>query len=275
MWPESPDSKNKRILKDRELELMTNSDFFSDLVSKGARMFRDYDESHSPANSEQRVMDSLLRHLEHGKHIALQLQREVVDEEKSLGETAAGIAAAEHLHQTHLEHKNQLRILDAEIERTSLSSEQEYSLQLQELKAEVDREIEEMKRGRQALVKTMIDLHETETKALKQRISNLESQYEAEVQNKEMILQDVQESCAALQKEIARLANSPKQQKIVTRQTKAHQKALSKAQEDAEKIRRDREKVQGYTKEIVGGVMNGIAAGAVASIIGGLLCIVM
>ncbi|KAF5639626.1 GTP binding domain protein [Fusarium sp. NRRL 52700] len=275
MWPRPPTSKNKTILEDRELELLTNSDFFSDLVSKGARLFRDYDENHSPANSEQRIIDTLLRQLDHGKHTVLQLQREVVDKEKSLGETAAGIAAAEHLHQTRLEHENQLRILDAEIERTSSISEHEYSLQLQELKAEVDREIEETKCSGQALVKTMMDLHETETKALKQRIYNLQSQYEAEVQNKEMILQDVQESCAALQKEIVRLANSPQKQQIVARQTKSHQKALSKAQKDAEKIRRDRQKVQGYTKEIVGGVMNGIAAGAVASVMGGLMCIVM
>ncbi|KAF5691947.1 GTP binding domain-containing protein [Fusarium denticulatum] len=188
MWPESPDSKNKAILEDREHELLKNSDFFSDLVSKGARMFRDYDESQNPANSEHRIIDTLLRQLEHGKHTVLQLQREVVDEEKSLGETAAGIAAAEHLDQTRLEHENQLRILDAEMERTSSSPEQEYSLQLQELKGE---------------------------------------------------------------------------------------KALSKAQMDAEKVRRDRQKVQGYTKEIVGGVMNGIAASAVAGVMGGLMCTVM
>ncbi|KAF5713098.1 GTP binding domain-containing protein [Fusarium mundagurra] len=275
MWPESPDSTNKKILEDRELELLVNSDFFSDLVSKGARMFRDYDENHSPTDSVQRIMDSLLRRLDHGKPSVLQLQREVVDEEKSLGETAAGIAAAEHLYQTCREHENQLRILDAELERTSSGSEQEYSHQLRELKAEVDREIEEAKRGRQTLVKTMIDLHETETKELKQRISSLQRQYEVEVQKKEMILQDVQESCAALQKEIARLANSPQQQQIVARQTKSHQKALSKAQKDAEKIRRDRQKVQGYTKEIVGGVMNGIAASAVAGVMGGIMCTVM
>ncbi|KAF5539156.1 hypothetical protein FPHYL_12326 [Fusarium phyllophilum] len=259
MWPESPDSTSKRILEDRELELLTKSDFFSDLVSKGATAFRNYDKNYSPADSVQRIMDSL---------------REVVDEEKSLRKTAAGIAAAEHLHQTCREHEKQLRILDAELERTSSTSEQEYSLQLRELKAEADREIEETNRGRQALVKTMIDLHETETKALKQRISSLQSQHDTEVQNKELILQDVQESCAALRKEIARLANSPKQQ-IVARQTKSHKKALLKAQKDAEKIRRDRQKVQGYTKEIIGGVMNGIAASAVAGVMGGLMCTVM
>ncbi|KAF5569265.1 GTP binding domain-containing protein [Fusarium pseudoanthophilum] len=256
MWPKSQDSINKRILEDRELELLTNPDFFNDLVSKGARMFRDYDENYSPADSLQRIMDSLLRQLDHGKPSVLQLQREVVDEEKSLGETAAGIAAAEHLHQTCREHEKQLRILDVELDRISSTSEHEYSLQLRELKAEVDREIEEAKRGGQALVKTMIDLYESETKALKERISSLQSQYDAE-------------------KEIARLANSPQQQQIVARQTKSHQKALSKAEKDAEKIRRDRQKVQAYTKEIVGGVMNGIAASAVAGVMGSLMCTVM
>ncbi|KAF5983810.1 hypothetical protein FCOIX_3026 [Fusarium coicis] len=232
MWPKSQDYTNKSILEDRELELLTNSEFFSDLVSKGARVFRDYDENYSPADSLQRIMDSLLRQLDHGKPSVLQLQREVVDEDKSLGETAAGIAAAEHLYQTCRQHEKQLKILDVELDRTSSTSEHEYSLQLRELKAEVDRAIEETKRGSQALIKTMIDLHESETQALKERVSSLQSQYDAE-------------------------------------------KALSKAEKDAEKIRRDRQKVQAYTKEIVGGVMNGIAASAVAGVIGGLMCTVI
>ncbi|TXC03314.1 hypothetical protein FocTR4_00000080 [Fusarium oxysporum f. sp. cubense] len=70
------------------------------------------------------------------------------------------------------------------------------------------------------MVKTMVDLHQTETRALKQRILNLRSQFEAEVQNKEMMLQDVQESCDALQKEVARLTNHPQQQQLVARRTK-------------------------------------------------------
>ncbi|KAG5822296.1 hypothetical protein H9Q74_007607 [Fusarium xylarioides] len=44
---------------------------------------------------------------------------------------------------------------------------------------------------------------------------------------------------------------------------------------DVEQSRRDRKKAQGYTKEIVGGVMNGIAASAVAGVMGGLMCTVM
>ncbi|KAJ0141730.1 Uncharacterized protein HZ326_15427 [Fusarium oxysporum f. sp. albedinis] len=48
-------------------------------------------------------------------------------------------------------------------------------------------------------------------------------------QNKEMMLQDVQESRDALQKEVARLTNHPGPQKLVARRTKTHQKALLKA----------------------------------------------
>ncbi|KAM0080899.1 hypothetical protein ACKRZS_006936 [Fusarium odoratissimum] len=150
----------------------------------------------------------------------IQLQREVVDEKKNLGETAAGIAAAEYLYKARLEHNNQLKRLNTELERTSLGSDKEYSLQQQELKAEVDKEIQQTEQGRRAMVKTMVDLHQTETRALKQRILNLRSQFEAEVQNKEMMLQDVQESCDALQKEVARLTNHPQQQQLVARRTK-------------------------------------------------------
>ncbi|KAF4337930.1 GTP binding domain protein [Fusarium beomiforme] len=268
-------STEKSILEKRELELVTNQNFFSDLVSRGARMFRHYEEGYSHTDSGRRIVDELVRQLQSHTPDILQLQREVVDEKKSLGETAAGIAAAEYLHKTSLEHQNQLKSLNTELKRTSKSLDDEYSLQLRELKAEVDKDIRETERGRQALAKTMIDLHQAETRALKQRIINLESQFKAEVQNKEIMLQDVQESCDALQKEMARLAKQPQQQQLVARRTKNHQKALVKAQKDVEKCRKNHQKVQAYTREIVGGVMNGIAAGAVAGVMGSIMCTVM
>lgn len=54
-----------------------------------------------------------------------------------------------------------------------------------------------------------------------------------------MMSQDVQESCDALQKEVARLTNHPGPQQLVARHTKTHQKALLKAYKDAEKSRRE------------------------------------
>ncbi|ESU09766.1 hypothetical protein FGSG_03450 [Fusarium graminearum PH-1] len=264
MWPESSSSIEKTILEERELELLTKYEFFGDLVNRGAATFRHYDRGYSKVGSARRIVDSLARKLNGHSPGVLQLQREVVDEKKNLGETTAGIAAAEYLYKARLEHDNHLKQLNTELERTSTGSDEEYYLQLLELKAEVDKEIQQTEQGRQALVKTMVDLHQTETKSLKQRISNLQSQFEAEVQNNEMMLRDVQESYDALQKEVARLTNHPQQQQLVARRTKPHQKALRKAQKDAEKSRRDHQRVQEYTKEIVGGVMNGIAASAVA-----------
>ncbi|CAF3506414.1 unnamed protein product [Fusarium graminearum] len=275
MWPESSSSIEKTILEERELELLTKYEFFGDLVNRGAATFRHYDRGYSKVGSARRIVDSLARKLNGHSPGVLQLQREVVDEKKNLGETTAGIAAAEYLYKARLEHDNHLKQLNTELERTSTGSDEEYYLQLLELKAEVDKEIQQTEQGRQALVKTMVDLHQTETKSLKQRISNLQSQFEAEVQNNEMMLRDVQESYDALQKEVARLTNHPQQQQLVARRTKPHQKALRKAQKDAEKSRRDHQRVQEYTKEIVGGVMNGIAASAVAGVMGGLMCTVM
>ncbi|RGP70215.1 GTP binding domain [Fusarium sporotrichioides] len=268
MWPESPSSIENTILEERELELLTNHEFFGDLVTKGATMFRHYERGYSKAGSGRRIVDSLARKLEGQSPGVLQLQREVVDEKMNLGETTAGIAAAEYLYKARLEHGNHLKRLNTELERTSVGSDREYCLQLRELKAEVDKEIQQTEQGRQALVKTMVDLHQTETKSLKQRIFNLQSRFEAEVQNKEIMLRDVQESCDALQNEVARLTNHPQQQQLVTRRTKTHQKALLKARKDAEKSRRDRQRVQEYTKEIIGGVMNGMAASAVAGVSG-------
>ncbi|KAF4415300.1 GTP binding domain [Fusarium acutatum] len=275
MWPESPDPIMKNILEEREHELLTNQDFFGDLVAKGATTFRHYEIGYSRAGSGRRVVDTLAQNLEGRSPRVLQLQLEIVDEKKNLGETAAGIAAAEHLCKARLEHDNQLIQLNAELQRTPSDLDKEYFLQLQELKAEVDREIQQTEQGRQALVKTMLDLHQTERMALEQRIIILQSQFEAEVQSKEMMLQDVQESCDALQKEVARLRNNPQQQQLVARRTETHRKALLKAQKAAENSYRDNKRVQGYTKEIVGGVMNGIAASAVAGVMGGLMCTVM
>ncbi|KAM0235915.1 hypothetical protein ACHAP5_009561, partial [Fusarium lateritium] len=271
MWPESLSSIENTILEERELKLLTNNQFFGDLVTKGATMFRHYERGYSKVGSGRRIVDSLARSLEGQSPGVLQLQREVVDEKKNLGETTAGKVVAEYLYKASQEHDNHLKRLNAALERTSTGLDTEYCLQLQELKAVVNKEIQQAEQGRQALVKTMVDLHQTETESLKQRIVNLRNQLEVEAQNKEMMLQDVQESCDALQKEVARLTNHPQQQQLVARRTKAHEKAFLKARKDAEKGRRDHQRVQEYTKEIVGGVMNGMAAGTVAGVMGALM----
>lgn len=59
LWPESTNSTENNILEGRELELLTNQDFFGDLVTKGATMFRHYERGYSKAGLGRRIVGSL------------------------------------------------------------------------------------------------------------------------------------------------------------------------------------------------------------------------
>ncbi|KAJ4269844.1 hypothetical protein NW762_001513 [Fusarium torreyae] len=266
MWPQSPDSAEKASLSDREAELMTTQDFFGNLISQGARLFRHYEEGHrnvaSQAASAQRIVRYLNRQLDSHVPSVLQLQREIVDEKKTLGQTVAGIAAANYLHQARQEHQQRLKDLRAEMTNALVESDKEYAFQLRELKIELKNKLHKTEIDSQALTKTMAHFHEAETEALQQRIVHLSQKFEAEVKTKEQELQELRYSYNKLQQEVARLSQQPQQQQTVTRRTIRHGQAIKSALRKAHKAREEQRKFQTYAGDVVNGLTNGLTAGA-------------
>jgi hypothetical protein len=94
MWPTAPDHAEKAVLERRNAELLADGRFFGDLFAQGATMFRHTENGRRSASEEaasaRLIVDHLVRQSSmHRPADVLRLQREIVDEGKMLGETAA------------------------------------------------------------------------------------------------------------------------------------------------------------------------------------------
>lgn len=266
MWPEEPSPAEKKDFDNRENELLTQQRFFGDLIAEGASLFRHYEYGHRDLHiqriSAQSIMTYILDRTDGNKMDALQLQREIFDEKKSLAQTTAGVLTADYLRQARQTHETRLSELVSE--RTDASADKTYKQQLSKLEAEVNMDIQGVEKDCQALTRTIADLHQAEAEALKEEIARLNSRFQNEVKAKERVLQEAQTLYLAHQQEVALISQEPLNQKTMARRTTKQYQNLSKAKKDAEKARRGRKRVQEYTREVMGGVMNGLAAGAIA-----------
>lgn len=77
MWGEV----NPQLGEERERELSTKDDFFKPALDKGAQMMRHYN---TPESAQK-----IVRHLLKNNPMALQIQREIVDEHRDVSQTAA------------------------------------------------------------------------------------------------------------------------------------------------------------------------------------------
>ncbi|WZH40986.1 P-loop containing nucleoside triphosphate hydrolase protein [Fusarium acuminatum] len=272
MWPEEPSPAGKQDLDDRENELLTQQRFFGDLIAEGASLFRHYEHGHRDLHiqriSAQSIMTYILRKTDDHTMDVLQLQRELVDEKKTLAQTTAGVLTADYLRKARQTHETRLSELESERTGALGSGDTIYKQQLMNLEAEVNMDIQRVERDCQALTRTIAGLHQAETEALKEEIARINRRFRNEVRAKERVLQEAQILYLAHQQEVALIPREPRNQHTITRCTTKQYQNLRKARKDAEKARRGRNRVQEYTREVMGGVMNGLAAGAIAGAMG-------
>lgn len=268
MWPEHPDLARKRTLEDREKELASEKVCFGELIAQGAAMFRHYENGHRDSRlqtiSAQRIISHLLSSQGHNTSHVLQLQREIVDERKALGQTAAGLAIAEKLQKALHESKQVMKTFESETITPLSRKDKQYALQLQALESDTIKSIEKAEQEQQKLTRTIEDFHEAEKQAIEQRISDLNQQFQTQLEAKEKEFQELQALYNQQVKQAMRHSKQMKGKKGERGKAIVSNKSLRKAKDNVDKTRRDRERLREYTTQAVGGVMNGIAAGAVA-----------
>ncbi|KAF5677559.1 GTP binding domain-containing protein [Fusarium heterosporum] len=271
MWPENPDSAEKRVLVEREIELLTKQSFFGDLAARGAQPFKYYEHGHHDLHSQtasaRRIVHHLLDKFDGYTPGVLQLQREIVDEKRSLGQTTAGIVAARYLRKARQTHQTRLNEIQGDINEVSLSQDTQLELQLKELEEETKMNLQKVEKDYLKLTKTITEMHQAERKALERQVAIINLQFQNEVKVRVKALQEAQKSYLALQQEICLSSQQPQSQHMIARRVSSQHKNLKRARKGVDKAREDRKKIQEYTREIMGGVMNGLAAGAIAGAI--------
>lgn len=101
------------------------------------------------------------------------MQREIVDQGKTLGETAAGIAAANELYKERKAHEQYLEDLRADMSRHLDESNAAYAAQLRELEADAEKKLKKADDDRHMLKQRMEDWHENELNALEGKMEEI------------------------------------------------------------------------------------------------------
>ncbi|KAI8719933.1 hypothetical protein NCS52_00775600 [Fusarium sp. LHS14.1] len=311
MWPEETSYVEAKSLEDRENDMMTNDRYFGDLVAEGATVFRhgqtDCRDPSKRLASAQDVTNHLVARLERRAPEVLRLQREMVDEKKSLGETAAGNAVAEDLEKARTACKKELIGLEASIKSRLAAVNTAYASQLQEQKSDIEKRFKVVDHSRRVLKKSMRDLHKQEERAVRQRVENADRSFRAQITEKEKKIKNMEKSLFEQREETCKDEaqgyqetrrqgqgqKQPERQRQYQTGTRgqqllnSHRSVRSKTGEgedrgsmlsdmkEIEELKRGLlksqgayEKFHGQTGNLWNGTMNGVAAGVASGVIG-------
>ncbi|KAJ6032523.1 hypothetical protein N7540_003255 [Penicillium herquei] len=149
MWPNSADSLERAAAERREEEIIKDESFFGSLVKQGAIEFR-YNQNgqrdvDNEKNSAQKVVTYLLDQADFHPPEILQLQREVLDEKKRLGETTAGIIVAQELYEVRKGYTVQIQGLKAEFQ-DQLTKKDAHYIEIIQVRSELQKRSKNWKR---------------------------------------------------------------------------------------------------------------------------------
>ncbi|KAF9770458.1 hypothetical protein IL306_012006 [Fusarium sp. DS 682] len=269
MWPNGPSFTETTTLYGREAELLADSRFFGVLVSQRAISFRHNEDGvRNPfreAASAKRIVAHIIGRLRTYVPEVLQLQREIIDQHKTLGETTAGIAANVDLHKARRSHECQVRELKMEMKGQLAKRDAAHAAELGELAAHLERELRRNEDDTKALKKTMEDMHAEKVieKCLREKMKDLDKQFRHLLADKEQELLDMKESLREISDDVAQRS----QQTVRVQQVAEHQKIVDCAQKEVIQAREAYQKFQTRTDQVINGSANGVAAGVTTAVV--------
>ncbi|KAJ6014639.1 hypothetical protein N7540_009230 [Penicillium herquei] len=244
MWPESSLNDEMTILENREAELVNEERFFGALISKGATYFRHNDKEPTSVLDEEASAQLIVSHLieKSDKFIpeVLQLQREITEQRKSLGETTAGIILTGELYKARRAHEEELREIEKTLRGELAKANIANAANLQDLKDDIERLVKKSEEEKQSLRRTIQDMHEDEERRLKEKLEALDKDFRRQLRAKEEELRDMEFSLEEVRKDMARRKAFHQKQRIASearRQRKKTTQARNRNQL-AEKERR-------------------------------------
>ncbi|KAH7312522.1 P-loop containing nucleoside triphosphate hydrolase protein [Stachybotrys elegans] len=256
MWPCVCKAEDDERLEARYNELVIDDRFFGDMIGKGAEIFRLHDtgsmSGHDLATGRWGPRN-IVAHLVHraDKHPldGLLLQKEMVDQGKSLGRTAAGLLLAGDINRTQNFHQERLREVDEAGKEVGVALNQ--LSHLMSTRKRALEELSKLKSANEALEKNLFTMHLQGQRQWKDFLSRQLRQMERDHHQK--------------------LLGSVQQPSTLDVSLRDNEKgdSMQLIREEVSQIRRVQEKVKGYKGHIVNGATNGVAASMTASILAG------
>ncbi|KAJ5591974.1 uncharacterized protein N7459_002343 [Penicillium hispanicum] len=271
MWPATSDYTEKAIAENRETELLDNDQFFGALVTQGASVFRHNEQGRRDPDEEMASAQSIVEHLIQQSDMdtpeVLQLQREIIDQKKTLGETAAGIAIAGDLYKARKAHEDQLRKIEAAMQGELAKVDATHAAELEDLKAEVEQKLKTAGEEKRALKKSIETMRKEEEKIWKEKIDALDRQFQEELKAKEQELLDMEDSLEEIRRDMMQRSKTPRQRAQVAVETAKHEQIVSSARQEVSEARDAYQKFNGKRSEIFKGSLNGIASGVASGVV--------
>ncbi|KAJ6089840.1 hypothetical protein N7467_005056 [Penicillium canescens] len=231
MWPDTTLYEDTGTLENREAELVSDQRYFGALISRGATVFRHNEKgiksSTDEIDSARNIVSHLIQHSE--KHVpeVLQLQREITEQRKTLGETGAGIAVARDIHRAKREHEEELRRIEADMKRELAKTNSAYAANLQELKEDIEKQLRKSDREKQALRNSMQDLHHREERIWEQRIEQMDKQFREQIAVKQEELRDMESSLDEVRRDMAQQAQDLQVKKLVAAEARNYERKIA------------------------------------------------
>ena len=119
--------RNRHIAETRETELKTKEEFWGDMIGRGSKVCR--------VPNDQESARQLLCAMVQGNSMTLKIQKELVDEEKKLDETAAGLSFFElETSRMKEEHEQQRQEMEQRLKNQLREKEEEAAREKEALK---------------------------------------------------------------------------------------------------------------------------------------------
>ena len=154
MWGEV----SRDIGEAREDEL--TSDFFKPVLDKGAQMARHHNTAQSAHDIIRRIMKN--------RPVALQIQRELVDEHKDIVDTAAGGVINQELKEQIRKHQVELRMVQEEMMQAMKERDEEARQELEEESRKLQEEMERIKKDSEGMASNYAEEKERMETKIKQ-----------------------------------------------------------------------------------------------------------
>ncbi|KAH9942741.1 hypothetical protein B0H21DRAFT_823964 [Amylocystis lapponica] len=230
MW----DGVTADVGNSRENELATKPLFFKDAVDNGARLVRNY----NTIESAHTILRSLMGNLPK----VLQMQRELVDEHKTLPQTSAGVELQVELEMAEKRHQAELQELREEFREISARKDAAYAQELGDIKATCARlqdKLTNIEREKVEITEKDREEHQAKMTYLLDAIARREAEMEAAKRDYEAKLSGMKERIEAVEQDAR--AKEEQAQLQVRQLAEAHARREAEAQKEAEERRRAEE----------------------------------
>ena len=137
MWGEV----SRDVGEAREMELSSN--FFKQVLDKGAQMVR----HHNTAQSAQDIIRMIMKN----RPVVLQIQRELVDEHKDIVDTAAGEAVNQELNEQIRRHQAELKEVQEQMMQALKEKDEETRQEMEEESRKLQEQMERIKKDSEGM----------------------------------------------------------------------------------------------------------------------------